>query len=98
MKKLLTSFGLLGLLLTSCQKQSLETNDLQSNQTQTITQRKCGSMEVLDRQLKEDPSLASRMESFEQTVQRNLQNHVQARLVNGVITIPVVVNVIYNIV
>jgi hypothetical protein len=53
-------------------------------------------MEVLDRQLSEDPTLAARMNAAENIVQRNLQNGVQAKLVNGVITIPVVVNVIYN--
>ena len=92
MKKLLSAL-LVASLFWGCEKSSIETPN---EETTTITQRKCGSMEVLDRQLKEDPTLASRMESFERNVQRNIQNPNQYKLVNGVITIPVVVNVIYN--
>jgi hypothetical protein len=82
-------------MMYGCQKESM-TPATEPTQTSEITQRKCGSMEVLDRQLKEDPSLAGRMSAAEDAVQRNIQNHLQAKLVNGVITIPVVVNVIYN--
>ncbi|RYD94926.1 MAG: zinc metalloprotease, partial [Sphingobacteriales bacterium] len=53
----------------------------------------CGTDEVLARQLQEDPSLAQRMANIEQFTNNVLQT---GRLVNGVIEIPVVVNVVYN--
>ena len=90
MKKILIALSLVA-GITSCQKSNLD--DVTVTNETVVTQRKCGSMEVLDRQLAEDPSLAARMNDIENAVQRNIQTN---KLVNGVITIPVVVNVIYN--
>lgn len=93
MKTKILSLLVFVVIIAGCQKAS---NIDVTTQTDVITQRKCGAMEVLDQQLKQDPSLAGRLAAAEDAVQRNIQNHVQAKLVNGVITIPVVVNVIYN--
>jgi len=50
-------------------------------------------MHVLDEQLKADPGLASRMSEIERLTESAIS---QGRLVNGVIEIPVVVNVLYR--
>ena len=85
MKKLILSLFSL-FLFASCTKTSLvETESLDT----TTTGRRCASYEVLQAQLKADPSLSQRMQEIENFT-------ATAKLVNGVITIPVVVNVIYN--
>ncbi|WP_396174259.1 zinc metalloprotease [Flavobacterium sp.] len=55
--------------------------------------RGCGSMHVLDEQLKADPGLATRMSNIEKFTEAEIE---QGRLVNGIIEIPVVVNVLYR--
>ena len=83
-----------------CQKSSVD--ELTNNDGSLVvgqeqpTARYCASHEVLQRQLKEDPSLAARMQSIEDFTTRFEQNPVMNRLVNGVIEIPVVVNVLYR--
>lgn len=57
--------------------------------------RNCGAMEHLQHQLQEDPKRATKIEQIEKHTQRFLKNP-QNRAVNGVITIPVVVHVVYN--
>ena len=57
-------------------------------------QRNCGSMEVLEQQLAEDPKRAANLEAIEQHL-LNLDAN-GTREVAGVVTIPVVVHVIYN--
>ena len=57
-------------------------------------QRNCGSMEVLEQQLAEDPKRAGNLEAIEQHL-LNLDAN-GTREVAGVVTIPVVVHVIYN--
>lgn len=55
--------------------------------------RGCASHEVLERQLKEDPTLASKMNEIERFTENAIST---GRLVNGKIEIPVVVNVLYK--
>lgn len=55
--------------------------------------RSCASYDVLQEQLKADPGLAARMQAIEEFTTRYEK---EARLVNGVYEIPVVVNVVYN--
>jgi len=57
-------------------------------------QRNCGSMDVLELQLEEDPKRAFMMDQIE-THLLNIEN-TGVREVNGVVNIPVVVHVIYN--
>lgn len=89
MKKLILS-AVAGLMLFSCQN---EQNDSSNNLTDAVTQRKCASQDVLDAQLKADPTLAIRMNQIEAFTQNAL---LTKRLVNGKVVIPVVVNVLYK--
>ncbi|MBK6937206.1 MAG: zinc metalloprotease [Chitinophagaceae bacterium] len=61
------------------------------------TQRQCASYEVLQEQLKADPSLAKRMNDIEELTKQVLANPSQYRLLaDGTIEIPVVFNVLYK--
>jgi hypothetical protein len=62
-------------------------------QNNAIAKRGCASQEVLEAQLKADPTLALRMNEIEAFTQKAMLN---GRLVNGRVEIPVVVNVLYN--
>ena len=57
-------------------------------------QRNCGTMDVLESQLEEDPKMEMKMEQIEAHFM-NIENS-GVREVNGVVNIPVVVHVIYN--
>ena len=63
--------------------------------TTVSAQRNCGAMEHLEMQMQQDPKRALKLEQIEQQTRRFLQNPAN-RAVNGVITIPVVVHVVYN--
>jgi len=96
MKKLILISSAVAMLFSACQKNSLINTDTPS----AITQRSCGSMEVLAEQMKADPTLESSMSAYEAVVQNNIKaienGTSNYRLVNGVIEIPVVVNVLYR--
>lgn len=96
MKKIL-SFLIAGVLFTvACNKGGdITANDQQDIQP-TINQRNCGSMEVLQQQLAADPTLQKRMDDIENFTQKVLANPAAFKLVNGVMQIPVVVNVLYR--
>jgi len=88
-----------GMLITaSCTKVSLnEEIAAATNETEApLTLRQCASNDVLQEQLKSDPSLAARMNAIESFTESYLRNPTANRLVNGVIEIPVVVNVLYK--
>ncbi|GAB4296311.1 MAG: hypothetical protein Kow0098_19380 [Ignavibacteriaceae bacterium] len=58
---------------------------------------RCGTMEVLDRLLKENPDLEQRMAAIEQVIQHKIIENKLNPETGGVIrTIPVVVHVVYN--
>lgn len=89
MKKLLLTTAVC-LFLFSCQNEQSET----TNETvATSTERSCASQDVLEAQLKEDPTLAIRMNEIEAFTQKAI---LTKRLVNGKIEIPVVFNVLYR--
>jgi hypothetical protein len=97
MKKLFYAFAACALVVASCQKQSLETNEVEQNNetTSPALHRNCQSSEVFSRQLQEDPSLQARMDAIESFTQNAVRS--QSRLLaNGTIEIPVVVNVVYR--
>ncbi|MDR7210584.1 zinc metalloprotease [Flavobacterium piscis] len=77
-------------LFFSCQNDQNESADLV---TSAITHRGCASQEVLEANMKADPSLAIRMNDIE-TFTQNRQ--LTGKLVNGKIQIPVIVNVLYR--
>jgi hypothetical protein len=78
------------LMLFSCQNNE---NASGISETENVTQRNCATQEVLEAQLKSDPTLALRMNEIEAFTQKAMLTH---RLVNGKIVIPVVVNVLYR--
>jgi len=90
MKKVLIS-AVTALLLFSCQNDQSESTD--SEATAASTRRACASQQVLDDQLRADPSLAIRMNEIEAFTNKAL---ITGKLVNGKIQIPVVVNVLYK--
>ncbi len=100
MKKL---FGLLSFAVVfgiGCTKTSL-TQDQEIEKTPAVTgnltHRGCASEEVLLQQLKDDPTLAARMDAIESFTAKYQQNPSAYRLLsNGIIEIPVVVNVVYQ--
>lgn len=103
-RKSLFSASLLTLLfagLFSCQKEMLVQEEKTTNNSE-VPERNCGSQEALQLQLAADPSLNGKMQQIEAFTQRI----VAMRGVTGgtttttttpaTITIPVVVNVVYN--
>ncbi len=63
------------------------------SESATVAQRGCASHEVLERQLKEDPTLALRMSAIEEQTNEFIES---GKIVNGVLEIPVVFNVLYS--
>nr|WP_314838644.1 zinc metalloprotease [uncultured Flavobacterium sp.] len=78
------------MMLFSCQNDTTETN---APEASAVLKRGCASQEVLEAQMKADPSLALRMNKIEEFTKNAMTN---GRLVNGKIEIPVVVNVLYR--
>jgi hypothetical protein len=89
MKKIILSAVLLSLFF-SCQN---EDNASESSLINKSEQRSCASTEVLERQMSENPELALRMNKIEEFTAKAM---AEGRLVNGIIEIPVVVNVLYR--
>jgi len=91
MKKLLLTASA-ALLMFSCQND----NESVTNETATVdasAHRGCASHDVLERQMRENPKLASRMAEIDQLTDEAIKS---GRLVNGVMEIPVVFNVLYR--
>lgn len=94
MKKILIVISaLFALSILGCEK----TNEPETEITeQPILNRTCASNDVLQEQIQRDPSIARRMDEIEAFTE-NIKNSNQSfRLVNGIIEIPVVVNVLYR--
>lgn len=101
MKKLLGLFSCYVILAVGCTKTSINDDENLNENADPInapaTHRACASEEVLQAQLNADPSLASRMQAIEDLTARYEQNPSAYRLLsNGMIEIPVVVNVLYK--
>jgi hypothetical protein len=95
MKKLLFAPVFL-VFFFSCQKQAAKNQEMQPEEFNTVAGRQCGSMEVLEEQMKADPSLRQRMEDIERFTQNVIASGEAMRLVGDTMEIPVVVNVLYN--
>jgi len=93
MKKLLLSAALAAVMF-SCNKNtdSVVMGEL-NNSNEVAARRGCASHDVLEQQIAENPGLASKMSEIE-----SFTNDAMAsgRIVNGVLEIPVVVNVLYR--
>lgn len=81
------------MMLFSCQNEDASKISASENNAK---ERVCASQEVLERQLKEDPTLAARMNKIEEFTEKFSKSNPNYRLVNGKIEIPVVVNVLYK--
>ena len=71
-------------------------DNLNSPSSSTTAKRNCAADDVLQEQLKENPALAITMNEIETFTQQKINENFTSRLVNGVIEIPVVVNVLYS--
>ncbi len=59
-------------------------------------ERSCGSMEILEQQLQQDPGMAARMEAIERHTQQFQHEHAHDGSDRVVITIPVVFHIVHN--
>jgi hypothetical protein len=91
MKTLLITAIMTALFVSCSNDETVITAD--ENENVAIANRGCATNEVLAQQLKEDPYLAIRMNEIEEFTNRAIK---EGRIVNGTITIPVVVNVLYR--
>ena len=62
---------------------------------QSQAQRNCGTMDVLNRQILQDPTMSGRMSDIEEQTALYVANHTNNKT-EAVITIPVVVHVVYR--
>lgn len=97
-RKLLVASSLL-LAFAACNKK--QTNELQEvpevQEPSALRASHCAAHEVLEQQLKADPSLKTKMDAIEQLTERYMTNPEAFRLLaNGDLEVPVVVNVLYN--
>jgi Pregnancy-associated plasma protein-A len=92
MKKLLLSASTL-FLIFSCQNEDVSAPEMVTAKQLNLKQRGCASEQMLELQLRQDPSLAKRMADIEAHTKESIS---LGRLVNGVIEIPVVFNVLYR--
>jgi Pregnancy-associated plasma protein-A len=96
MKKFIVLLAFGFLLVMGCNKSNSD-EPIPAEDESTATQRKCSSDDVLQEQLKADPSLRQRMDAIEEFTRRYKENPQMDRLLtNGVIEIPVVFNVLYR--
>jgi hypothetical protein len=86
------------LLGTSCNKSVSNEDSLPADEAVTASsQRRCSSYEVLEEEMKADPSRKQRLEAIENFTRGIVENPTMGRLLaNGDIEIPVVFNVIYK--
>lgn len=90
----LAPFALFALLI-GCNKVNTTEIDVDASENR-ILKRGCATQEVFEAQLAADPSLRRKMESIEDFSRKVIDRKLLGRLVNGVIEIPVVVNVLYK--
>lgn len=90
-KVIITTFA--ALMLFACQN---EQSDPANADASVASRRGCATQEVLEAQLKADPTLAIRMNEIETFTAQHAGSNFTGRLVNGKIEIPVVVNVLYR--
>ncbi len=98
LRKTLGLMAISSLVLFACKK-SVRTESVLDNELPDIaaTERHCAAYEVLERQIQEDPSLATRMAEIESFTKRMIENPPMNTLqTDGTLLIPVVVNVLYR--
>lgn len=92
MKKFLAMFFTAALLVTACETD----NSLKPAEIAKANVKRCAATELLELDLKNNPSMKSKMDAIENFTDEAIRTNQVARLVNGVIEIPVVVHVIYR--
>jgi len=84
-------------LVLACNKKDVRKPTTEQLETQSMTrQRSCASTEVLETQLAADPGLKQKMQQIEDFTNKLIKSPDKYRLVNGVIEIPVIVNVLFR--
>jgi hypothetical protein len=98
MKKLFLVVAAGFLLVTSCNKTSSPAeNTAKTDEPAMPEGRKCAAYDVLEEQLRQDPSLAQRMNDIEAFTRRFSENtEANKLLADGSMEVPVVVNVLYR--
>lgn len=96
MKRLFIYVVVAAATFSSCNKTDVVKSNNEEESSAVPERRKCASYEVLEQQLAQDPTLRVRMNEIEGYTKRFEENPERARLVNGVMEIPVVVNVLYR--
>ena len=96
MKRLFFLVGLAFLVVMACNKSAVNENSL-NNEDDIPAQRTCAANDVLEEQMRQDPTLKQRMNEIEAFTRGFIENEGMNRLLpNGTIEIPVVVNVLYK--
>lgn len=93
MKKLILSLAAVA-FFTACNDDDKNEVIVDNNTSEKTIERKCATDEVFKMELAANPELAARMQQIEAHAQQFEMS--QAKLVNGQIVIPVVVNVLYR--
>ena len=98
MRKLIILLAGAFIIGLGCNKSSDPGDELKAeDETVFATERRCAADDVLQQQLQADATLRDRMNQIEAFTSRFVQNPDQQRLLsNGIIEIPVVVNVLYR--
>ena len=97
MKKFISVPLVLIIFATGCNKTAVtESNNIKNAELTQITQRTCASADILSAQLAADPSLKMRRDALENFTRDVINNGTVNNLKGTSITIPVVVNIIYN--
>jgi hypothetical protein len=92
MKKLLLSASIV-LLMFSCQNDDTNSDSTNVAALEISAKRSCATQDMLELQLKNDPTLAKKMQEMEL---KNASIMATGKIVNGVLEIPVVFNVLYS--
>ena len=96
MKKTFIIFFAGSVILSACEKTVITDTSNFEEQIAPIAGRKCASVDVLNEQLKADPSLKGRMDAVEAFTNKFASNQKLQRLSGDSMIIPVVVNVLWN--
>ncbi|HEY0678725.1 MAG TPA: zinc metalloprotease [Chitinophagaceae bacterium] len=94
MKKIYLASIAFMLIVVGCNKQ--DSKELPQEEVTEAVSRKCAAQDVLDQQLATDPELRNRRLEIESATQRFIESGASSRIVNGVLEIPVIVNVLYR--
>jgi hypothetical protein len=92
MKKLLLSASIV-FLMFSCQNDDTNSDSINVAAIEISAKRSCATQDMLELQLKNDPTLAKKMQEMEL---KNASIMATGKIVNGVLEIPVVFNVLYS--